>query len=111
MESRATAKYLRVSPRKVRLVADEIRGMEFPDAVDTLKAIPRKGARLLYKVIMSAAANAKVKNPDLSEESLYIKKLVVDEAPMFKRFRPRARGRASRIRKRNSHIAVILSNE
>ncbi len=111
MESKAIGKYLRISPRKIRIVGDEVRGREFPDAVDILKTIPKQGARYLYKVIMSAAANAKIKNPDINEAELYIKKLVVDEAPMFKRFQARARGRAGRIRKRSSHITVILSNE
>jgi large subunit ribosomal protein L22 len=111
MEAKAVAKYKRISPSKVRLIANEIKGYDFPDAVDTLKAIPRKGSGILLKVILSAAANAKVKNPDLREDSLFLKKLVVDSAPMFKRFQPRARGRASRIRKRNCHITVVLATE
>ena len=111
MEAIAKARFLRISPRKVRSVANEIRGVDFPDAVDALKSIPKLGSRMLLKVIMSAAANAKIKNPDLEENNLFVKKLVIDEAPMFKRFRPRARGRASRIRKRNSHITIVLSTE
>jgi large subunit ribosomal protein L22 len=111
MEAMALEKYINMSPRKIRLVADQVRGLEFPDAVDTLKAFPKLGAKILLKAVMSAAANAKIKNPDLNENDLYLKKLVIDEAPMYKRFRPRARGRASRIRKRNSHITVVLADD
>ncbi len=111
MESKAVTKYINMSATKIRLVANEIRGMEFPDAIDLLRAIPKAGAGILYKTVMSAAANAKIKNPDINESDLFLKKLVVDEAPVMKRFRPRARGRASRIRKRNSHITVILSDD
>lgn len=111
MEVKAVSKYINMSAQKIRIVADEIRGLEFPDAVDALRAIPKVSSRLLLKTIMSAAANAKVQQPDINENDLFLKKLVVDEAPVMKRFRPRARGRASRIRKRNSHITVVLSDQ
>ena len=111
METRALSRYNRISARKVRLVANEIRGFSFPEAIDILKAIPRKASKLIMKTLYSAAANAKYLNPDIRENSLYIKKIVVDEGPTMKRFRPRARGRASRIRKRTSTIEIILSDE
>lgn len=111
METRAISKYNRVSASKARLVADQIRGYSFPEAVDVLKAIPRKSSKIILKALHSAGANAKYKNPDIIEKDLYIKKIVVDEHPTFKRFRARARGRASRIKKRTSMVSIILSDE
>lgn len=100
-----------ISPRKVRLVADEIRGFSYSEATDMLRHIPKKAAGLLDKVLRSARANAQKQNESLSDDSLYVKKLYVDEGPSLKRFRPRARGRGVRILKRTSHITVVLSNE
>ncbi len=111
MEVKASANFIPMSPRKVRLVADEVRGYEFPEAVDVLKGIPRKAARILLKNLLSAGANAKVINPDVHEGDLYIKKIYVDAGPTMKRFRPRARGRADRILRRTSKITVVLSDE
>ncbi|MCX8124771.1 MAG: 50S ribosomal protein L22 [Spirochaetes bacterium] len=111
METRALSRYNRISASKARLVANEIRGFSFPEAIDILKAIPRKASKLIMKTLYSAAANAKYSNPEVRENNLYIKKIVVDEGPTMKRFRPRARGRASRIRKRTSTIEIILSDE
>ncbi len=111
MESKAISKYQRISASKARLVANEVRGYSFPEAVDVLKAIPRKASKLILKALYSAGANAKYQKPDVLEKDLFIKKICVDEGPMMKRFRPRARGRAGRIRKRTSNIVVILSNE
>ena len=96
---------------KARLVANEIRGFSFPEAIDILRAIPRKASKLLMKTLYSAAAGAKYRNPEIRENNLYIKKIVIDEGPTMKRFRPRARGRASRIRKRLSTIEIVLSDE
>ena len=76
-----------------------------------LRHIPKKAAGLLDKVLRSARANAQKQNESLSDDSLYVKKLYVDEGPSLKRFRPRARGRGVRILKRTSHITVVLSNE
>lgn len=111
MEVRAVSKYNRISASKARLVANEIRGYSFPEAVDVLKAIPRKASDLILKILYSAGANAKYKNPDAIENNLYIKKITIDEGPTLKRYRPRARGRASRIRKRTSNITIVLSDE
>ena len=111
MEAKASANYILISPRKARLVADEIRGFELPEAVDILKNIPRKAAEILLKAVLSAGANAKVLNPDIKEEELFIKKVFIDGGPSLKRFNPRARGRADRILKRTSKITVVLSDE
>ena len=111
MESLAYSKQNRISASKVRLIANEVGGLELPEAIDLLKSLPQKGAKLILKTLFSAGANAKFKNPDVLENSLYIKKITVDEGPTLKRFRPRARGRASRIRKRTSSITIVLSDE
>jgi large subunit ribosomal protein L22 len=111
MESVAKSQYNRVSAFKARLVANEIRGYSLPEAMDVLKAMPQKSAKLILKTLHSAGANAKFQNPGIIEENLYIKKICVDEGPTLKRFRPRARGRASRIRKRTSNILIVLSDE
>lgn len=111
MESMAVSKYNRISAQKARLVANEIRGYSFPEAADVLKAMPKKAAGLILKVLNSAGANAKYQKPDLVEDNLFIKKITIDEGPTLKRFRARARGRAGRIRKRTSNIVVVLSDE
>jgi large subunit ribosomal protein L22 len=111
MEAKAISKTVRISPYKARIVANEIRGIEFPVAVDALRAIPRKASEVILKTLFSAAANAKVVNPEVKEEDLYLKYISIDEGVTLKRFRPRARGRASRIRKRTSHITIVLSDE
>ena len=111
MEAKATAKYLLISPRKARLVANEIRGYIYPEAMDTLKFIPRKASELLSNVLKSARANAMGKDGNLKDEKLFVKKIYIDEGPTLKRFRPRARGRAMRRLKRTSHITIVLSDE
>lgn len=111
MEAIAVSKNNRISASKVRLVANEIRGYSLPEAMDVLNAIPKKASKIILKTLYSAGSNAKYKNPDIIEDSLYIKKITVDEGPTLKRFRPRARGRASRIRKRTSKILIVLSDE
>ncbi len=107
MESRAVIKYVRISPRKVRLVMDQIRGKRVEEALNLISFAPQKGAFLLKKVINSAVANAE-QNSDIDVDNLYIKGIFADEGPSLKRFRPRAMGRATRIRKRTSHLTVIL---
>jgi large subunit ribosomal protein L22 len=107
MEARAVAKYIRVSPRKVRLIMDELRGKKVEEALNVLTFAPQKSARLIKKLINSAVANAE-ENSQIDVDTLYIKRLYADEGPTLKRFRPRAMGRASRIRKRTSHLTVIL---
>jgi large subunit ribosomal protein L22 len=107
MESKAIAKYIRISPTKARLVADLIRGKRVDDALTLLKFVPKKGARLMSKVLHSALTNAE-QNPSVDVDTLYVKKIFVDGGPTMKRWRPRAMGRANRILKRSSHITVIL---
>ena len=105
---RATAKYVRISPRKLRLVADTVRGKEIADARATLAFITKGGSKVVEKLISSAVANAE-NNRDLSEDELYISSIFVNEGPTMKRYRPRAMGRAGRIRKRTSHVTVELA--
>lgn len=111
MESLAVSKNNRISASKMRLVANEIRGYSLPEAIDVLNAIPKKASKIILNTLHSAGANAKYKNPDVLEEKLYIKKITIDEGRTLKRFRARARGRASRIRKRTSHVLIVLSDE
>ncbi|MBA2848524.1 50S ribosomal protein L22 [Thermosulfuriphilus ammonigenes] len=110
MEARATAKYLRISPYKARLVADVVRGKPVGEALSILRFMPKKGARLVKKVLESAIANAE-QNPQIDVDSLYIKRIYVDEGPRLKRYQPRAMGRAFPIIKRLSHITVILDEK
>ncbi len=111
MDTVSISKYNRISASKARLVANEIRGYSFQEAVDVLKAIPRKASKLILKTLYSAGANAKYKNPEVLDKDLFIKKICVDEGPTLKRFKPRARGRANRIRKRTSTIMIVVSDE
>jgi len=106
----ATAKYVRVSPRKVRLVADQVRGKHIDDARSLLQFSPRSAADDIAKVIESAAANAEA-NHDLIGDEMIVHTIRVDEGPTLKRFRPRAMGRATPIHKRTSHITVALTPE
>ena len=107
MEVRAQARYMRVGPRKARYVVDMVRGRKAEDALNILKFTPRKAARIVHKVLSSAVANAEQRS-DIDVDTLYIKRIFVDEGPTLKRWRPRAMGRATRILKRTSHITVIL---
>ncbi|MGI6655915.1 MAG: 50S ribosomal protein L22 [Desulfobulbus sp.] len=107
METKAVARYVRISPQKARLVADTVRGMSVDKALTTLRFMPKKGARLIRKVLESAIANAdQLESVDV--DTLYVKKITVDGGPMLKRFRPRAMGRATRILKRTSHITIVV---
>jgi large subunit ribosomal protein L22 len=103
----ATARYLRVSPMKARRVVDLIRGLPAQQALDALQFAPQAASEPVYKLVASAMANAE-HNLHLDRESLVIVTAYVDEGPTMKRFRPRAQGRAYRIRKRTSHITVQL---
>jgi len=111
MESKAIAKYIRRSPKKIRFIANEVRDMVVSDAVAYLEHMPNMGAVNLRSVILSASANASVKNPDVSTDDLYIKEVYVGSGPVLKRVSPRARGRADRVLKRTSHITVVVSDE
>lgn len=104
----ATARYVRISPRKLRLVADLVRGKAIADARTVLSFTPRGAAGVVDKLVSSAVANAE-NNHDLSGDDLFIRSIYVNEGPTLKRFRPRALGRASRIRKRTSHVTVELA--
>ena len=107
MEARAVARYIRISPRKVRLVIDLVRGKKVDEALAILEFTPKRAAKVVKKLIQSAVANAE-QNPDVDVDNLYIKRIYADEGPTLKRIRPRAVGRAYLIRKRTSHITVIL---
>ncbi len=105
---RAKARYVRVAPRKARLVADQIRGLSVPDAQTLLQFSSRGAARDLAKLIDSAAANAE-NNHELVAEDMRIAEIRVDEGPTLKRWRARARGRATRIEKKTCHVSVVLT--
>jgi large subunit ribosomal protein L22 len=107
METVALAKYIRISPVKVRLVADLIRGKKVEDALNILAFTPKSSAPVLTKVLNSAIANAGQKK-GVDVDTLIVKKISVDEGPTLKRFRPRAMGRGTRILKRSSHIKIIV---
>src|SRR6266508_4001122 len=107
-EVRAEAKWVRISARKARLVAEHIRGRSVPEARTVLAFTPRAAAREIEKVLRSAVANAEA-NHGLIGDDLYVYKAVVDEGPTLKRWRARARGRVARIRKRTCHITVRLA--
>ncbi len=110
MEAKALAKFIRISPQKARLVADTVRGKSVEAALNTLRFMPKKGARIIKKVIESAVANAE-QNESIDVDSLFVKKINIDGGPMLKRIRPRAMGRAARILKRTSHISVVLDEQ
>ncbi|MEE8077044.1 MAG: 50S ribosomal protein L22 [Candidatus Binatia bacterium] len=107
MEARAILKYIRVSPRRARLVIDQIRGKKVEEALDILKFTPKRSAAIVAKVLRSAIANAE-STQSVDVDRLYIKRVAVDEGGMWKRFMPRAQGRATRIRKRLSHVTVVI---
>ncbi|MBA7510596.1 50S ribosomal protein L22 [subsurface metagenome] len=109
METKAVEKYIRMSPRKIRYVVDMIKSKPIEDAIDILSLTPRKAAAVIKKAIQSAISNA-TENHKMKEEDLFISRILVNEGPTLKRFRPRARGRATRIRKRTSHLSVYVSN-
>lgn len=107
MEIKASGKYMRISPQKVRKIVGAVKGKRVETGLNELKFMPQKAAGMLEKILRSAVANAD--QHDVDVDSLVIKNIVVDEGPMLKRFRARARGRASRILKRTSHITVIVA--
>ncbi|PYE48119.1 50S ribosomal protein L22 [Deinococcus yavapaiensis] len=107
MQAKAIAKYIRIAPRKVRLVVDVIRGKNVRDAEDLLRFVPRGASEPVAKVLKSAKANA-VNNHDMIEDRLYVAQAFVDAGPTLKRILPRARGRGDILKKRSSHITIIL---
>jgi len=110
MKVSSTLKYARISPQKVRMIVDIIRGNKVMNATNTIKFMPQKAAGIIRKILDSAIANAE-NNNGADIDDLKISKAYVNEAPTFKRFRARARGRGTRILKRNSHITIELSDE
>lgn len=107
MQSQATAKFVRVSPQKSRLVARNVKGMSVEQAMNVLRFTPNKPAGIILGVMRSALANAE-HNANLDVDALIVKDIMVNEGPTWKRFMPRAQGRATNICKRTSHITVIL---
>nr|HID59246.1 50S ribosomal protein L22 [Desulfobacterales bacterium] len=108
MEVKSQARYVRISPTKVRKVANTVKGKQVEDALSILKFMPHRSARILSKVIQSAVANAD-QNTEVDIDMMRVKNIIVDQGPTLKRFRARAMGRATRILKRTSHIKVILA--
>ncbi len=107
MEAKAVAKYIRVSPRKLKPIADLVRGKNAIEASAILKFLPQKGARTLLKVLESAMANAE-NNYDMDRDSLYIKDVYANQGPTMKRWNAGSMGRANPILRRTSHIGVVL---
>ncbi|MFQ5849762.1 MAG: 50S ribosomal protein L22 [Candidatus Binatia bacterium] len=107
MEARAITKFVRVSPRKVRLVIDQIRGREVENALNILKVTPKNSARIVAKVLRAAIANAE-STQSVDVDRLYVKRVTVDAGGTWRRYIPRAMGRATRIRKRLSHITLVI---
>ncbi len=110
MEAKATAKYVRVSARKAGQICDLVRGKDVNEALAILKFIPRSSAEIIAKVVKSAKANAE-NNFEMDGDKLYISHIVANQGPTIKRFRPRAQGRATGIRKRTSHIEVVVKEK
>ena len=108
MRVSATAKFIRISPRKVRLVTDLIAGKPVEEAAAILRFLPNAAAKDVANVLKSATANAE-NNFNLSADELHVQSATADEGPTLKRFRPRAMGRATRIRKRTSHLTITLT--
>ncbi|WP_326908386.1 50S ribosomal protein L22 [Sedimentibacter sp. MB31-C6] len=107
MEARAVAKYIRVSPRKMRFVCDMVRGKNVDEALTILKFHQSKGARILEKVVKSATANAE-NNFELDRDKLYVSQAYANQGPTLKRWRPRAKGSAYKILKRSSHVGAVV---
>lgn len=109
MQAKAINRMVRISPTKVRPVMDLVRGKPVARALSILRYLPQKAAKEVARTIQSAAANAE-NNFEMAPEALVVKTIFADEGPAFKRFMPRARGRADRIRKRTTHITVIVDD-
>lgn len=109
-EAKASARMIRIAPRKVRLVVDQIRGKDAGEAIAILRFTNRGAAEAVEKVLKSAIANAE-HNYDMNVEDLFVSEAYANEGPTLKRFRPRAKGAASKISKRTSHITVVVSEK
>ena len=108
MEARAKQKYLRISPRKMRIVADVIRGKNAQEALTTLHFLPQKAARMIERTLQSAVANLFDQHDGVDETAIIVKTIMVDEGPVLKRFQPVSRGRAHPILKRQSHLTIVV---
>ena len=112
MESTSKVKYIRQSPYKIRFVADLIRGKKVSDAINILSSTNKKASQFLLKSINSAVANINYHDDaNFENDSLYVKKVLIDGGPTIKRFRPAAMGRAVPIKKRTSHITIVIENK
>lgn len=107
MEARAVAKYIRISPRKMKFVCDMVRGKNVDEALTILKFHQSKGAKILEKVVQSATANAE-NNFNLDRDKLYVSEVYANQGPTLKRWRPRAKGAAYKILKRSSHVGAVV---
>ena len=110
METKAVAKYIRIAPRKVRIVLDLIRGKNVAEAFAILKFTPKAGADVVEKVLRSAVANAE-NNNHMDVDKLFVKTAYADQGPTLKRIHPRSRGQAFKILKRSSHVTVCVSEK
>ena len=110
MEAKAVAKFVRIAPRKVRVVMNLIRGKNVADAFAILKFTPKAGADVIEKVLKSAVANAE-NNFDMNVDKLYVASAYVDQGPTLKRIHPRSRGQAFSIFKRTSHVTVVVAEK
>ena len=109
-EARATLKFARISSRKVKIVADLIRGKDVDEALAIMKFTPKVSSEVLEKLLKSAIANAE-NNHDMKHENLYVAEIFANQGPTLKRIRPAAKGSAVRIRKRTSHITIVLKEK
>ena len=109
-EARATLRYTRISARKVKIVADLIRGKHVDEALAIVKFTPKASSEIIEKLLKSAIANAK-NNHDMKHENLYVAEIYANQGPTLKRIRPAAKGSAVRIRKRTSHITIVLKEK
>ena len=107
LEARATLKYARISARKVKIVADLIRGKDVSEALAIVKFTPKASSEIIEKLLKSAIANAE-NNHEMKHEKLYISEIYANQGPTLKRIRPAAKGSAVRIRKRTSHITIVV---
>ena len=110
MEAKGIARHVRMSPRKMRLVVDLIRGKRVDDALGVLAFTPKRGAKTVAKALRAVVASAE-NNHNLDVDSLYVKRAEVGAGPTLKRFMPRAHGRATSVRKRTSHLTIVLDEK
>lgn len=110
MQAKAVAKYIRVSPRKMKPIADIVRGKSVKDARAILKFTPNKGAKVFLKVLNSAVANAE-NNHDLDVENLFVSEIYANQGPTMKRWKAGSMGRANPIKRRSSHVGVVVSEK